>query len=528
MKVLIQKATTVSALIFSALSFQACNKNFQAMDKQSLLSETQIFAAGVSGDGTDTTISGLCYDRQLEKFVTCPPGATPTPVGYTPTPNPPTTNPPTTNPTAVPTAPPTTNPPTTNPTAVPTAPPTTNPPTTNPTAVPTAPPTTNPPTTNPTAVPTAPPTTNPPTTNPTAVPTAVPTALPVTGNPMNVPITATCNVQVNRYLNAQTAGEMKVVFFTNSSATTEVCEVATSDVRSNLLNYKTISVTAAELKASCGNMATGSYYATILPQNNQWANDTAEYNGYFAGIFPVKVKTSNNQPAVTFDSSKGDSTGNVKDGKPLVLWGTAAVAGCDQTDSPLVVNINREGNTPRSLELSAPTNGILFDILGINAKPVAHTKKQISWFLTPAIAHDNLFLVLPDHKAGVAGIDDMFGNNTQGPDGQTASDGFAALAKYDGLKAKGGFNKKFRDGVIDKNDAVFSYLRLWSDDNLDGIAQPEEMHTLSDYGITSIDLTPYDKKPESDVYGNKIMLKSSVTTDTGAMHMIYDLWFRAL
>jgi hypothetical protein len=44
------------------------------------------------------------------------------------------------------------------------------------------------------------------------------------------------------------------------------------------------------------------------------------------------------------------------------------------------------------------------------------------------------------------------------------------------------------DGVIDAQDEIFANLRLWRDANQDGISQSEELLTLSDLNIASINL----------------------------------------
>jgi hypothetical protein len=42
------------------------------------------------------------------------------------------------------------------------------------------------------------------------------------------------------------------------------------------------------------------------------------------------------------------------------------------------------------------------------------------------------------------------------------------------------------DGVINNLDANFARLQVWQDLNQDGICQPDEMQTLTQPGITSI------------------------------------------
>jgi hypothetical protein len=73
---------------------------------------------------------------------------------------------------------------------------------------------------------------------------------------------------------------------------------------------------------------------------------------------------------------------------------------------------------------------------------------------------------------------ELFGDNTIKSNGESAQNGFDALADWD-VNA---------DGIIDAQDEIFTELRLWRDLNQDGISQSEELLTLSDLNIASINL----------------------------------------
>jgi len=181
---------------------------------------------------------------------------------------------------------------------------------------------------------------------------------------------------------------------------------------------------------------------------------------------------------------------------------------CDQKSSPLFVDLRTGGG---AFELTSPEDGILFDIQGERAKPAAHTPKRIGWFKNSAMT----MLVLPTRKREVHGINQLFGDNTRGPDGAFADNGFAALAKYD----------SHRDGVIDQSDLVYKGLSLWTDNDLNGIAGPGEIMRIAYLGITSIDLSYDPNFRETDRFGNEVKYKSVVTYANGEMKLIYDLWF---
>ncbi len=56
-------------------------------------------------------------------------------------------------------------------------------------------------------------------------------------------------------------------------------------------------------------------------------------------------------------------------------------------------------------------------------------------------------------------------------------------------------------------DEVFTQLRLWRDDNHDGVCQLAEMHTLPSLGIVSISLD-YRESRRTDRYGNWIRYRA--------------------
>ncbi len=169
-------------------------------------------------------------------------------------------------------------------------------------------------------------------------------------------------------------------------------------------------------------------------------------------------------------------------------------------DSPLVVDFS--GGNP---QLSAPNLGAFFDMMGTG------TKYQYSW---PSNPNSVLFLAYDKFNDGnIKDINQLFGNNTVGPDGKTASNGFEALKKFD----------ENGDGFIDENDSIFYQLKLWSDKNENGISEPGELYTLAQKGIKRIDLHYTSNNIMLDSYGNSSRQNSTVTTASGTVS-IYDLW----
>ena len=74
---------------------------------------------------------------------------------------------------------------------------------------------------------------------------------------------------------------------------------------------------------------------------------------------------------------------------------------------------------------------------------------------------------------------ELFGDSTIKSNGQTALDGFDALADLDSNA----------DGKITSADTQFNSLRVWRDLNQDGISQTAELATLASLDITGINVT---------------------------------------
>jgi len=130
-----------------------------------------------------------------------------------------------------------------------------------------------------------------------------------------------------------------------------------------------------------------------------------------------------------------------------------------QQAEPLVIDLNNNG-----LELTdvRADQQVKFDITGDGIK------ESVSW-VKPS---DGLLVFDRNGNHSIDSGKELFG------DQNGAANGFEELAKFD---ATG-------DGVINSDDEIYQDLKIWRDLNQNGYSEKNELGSISDYGIQSIDL----------------------------------------
>lgn len=180
------------------------------------------------------------------------------------------------------------------------------------------------------------------------------------------------------------------------------------------------------------------------------------------------------------------------------------------SDSPILLDLDRN-------QFHLAGGPALFDIDSDG------NVEAVTW--VPPNSRD-AFLFLDRNGNGVAdnGLE-LFGTSTLLVNGDRAENGYEALTEFD-LRENGGFE----DGVIDELDSIFAELRVWIDDNADGVSEQGETMSLAEAGVLALE-TDYRESPRTDSFGNEFRYvgKGSILKNGKAKEMwTTDVFFKIL
>lgn len=167
-------------------------------------------------------------------------------------------------------------------------------------------------------------------------------------------------------------------------------------------------------------------------------------------------------------------------------WDDAKIEFC----SPIVIDLDAG-----PFEMSPPD--VWFNLTG----------KGPRWFgWTPSRSTTVGWLALDrDGDGMITSGAELFGNFTplgDSTEGPMARHGFEALAWFDQPSSGGN-----GDGWVDRADGIYGRLRMWFDENHDGVSQRAELQTLTKSRVLAISVRAF-KSQRRDKFGNEIFFRS--------------------
>ncbi|ULO01546.1 RTX toxin-related calcium-binding protein (peptidase M10 serralysin domains) [Campylobacter sp. RM5004] len=198
-----------------------------------------------------------------------------------------------------------------------------------------------------------------------------------------------------------------------------------------------------------------------------------EANGDLAKIFDYKDFVSNTFGNALKEDFNGDFKNSLYKNKTLNIFynPTAKVIKYD----PLVLDLNNNG---RIDTITLNNSKAFFD----------HNNDNIAYKSSWISKDDGLLVLDKNNNNLIDNGNELFGNFTEISSNSYALNGFEALKLLDSNE----------DGVIDINDKEFNNLKVWQDLNEDGITQINELKSLKDLNITSINLNYKDTNQKLD------------------------------
>ncbi|MFO0059101.1 MAG: calcium-binding protein [Cyanobacteriota bacterium] len=196
----------------------------------------------------------------------------------------------------------------------------------------------------------------------------------------------------------------------------------------------------------------------------------------------------------------GASIGGAEIAKRLHKKLREIVKDIEKVASPLILDL--DGNGIQTLALTG--TAIYFDH---DCNGFAERSGWVGY-------NDGLLILDLNNNGKIDNGRELFGNHTLLSNGELAKNGFEALARYD-------LN---RDRVIDNQDAIWSSLRVWRDQNSNAISDPGEWLTLEEANTQSLQLG-YVTSMAIDANDNEHKETGFFLLTSGQLATLTDVWF---
>ena len=160
---------------------------------------------------------------------------------------------------------------------------------------------------------------------------------------------------------------------------------------------------------------------------------------------------------------------------------------------PIALDLNNNGK----IDTLSLENGVFFD----------HNGDKVAFKSSWVNSSDGILARDINGDGKITSGAELFGNFTKLKNGELAKNGAQALKDLDDNN----------DGIFDSNDKAFNEILVWQDKNSDGISQKNELKTLNEHNIKSIDLefmadnTALDKDNKQILIGS-FKISSSVNS----------------
>lgn len=262
--------------------------------------------------------------------------------------------------------------------------------------------------------------------------------------------------------------------------------------------------------SSAGNMSNNGVPTTIrlkLDYSNKWQGGVIRIYENSNEIYSFTVSGTNQSLELNERSTSpgfeyratltyGGSTAT------LIQMTRVTSTGIGNFTSPLVLDLNGDGVQTTDLQ----EESVRFDVS--NSGVLLET----AW----VSKHDGLLALDLNGDGLINNGSELFGNSTVllGDEGLLAADGWSALAQYDSNA----------DGRIDAQDEIYAALLVWQDANGDGISDADELRTLAEQAIASINLKHDGQKLDQN--GNVLEGFSTFTKTDGTTLEVVDAWFQ--